>query len=445
MTKTDYLNKRLALIFKPVYVRVALLLMVVSYFYNLPVLKYSVQGDNEFRLFDIAGLVILYIIYINKPIVLFFIRSKTYLKTMNNFVMWCAATLIFTLLFSVFMGRPLWFIKSLLYYYHMLAFFYTGVLMAMYLRDKKRYKLVAHLVLIFTILESVLVFMQHYGYVPFLWNSVYEEAYGGFLSGTLGPNKICLGMTMFISLVYAIGLFMQSQIKVNKILIIVAMLMSLAIIGISGSRTTYLALLIFLCYLFIMKTRKFIALSILLSLAVIIAFFFNLELIDTIVTTIENRVINKVSNPEAFNPASANVDVEQLYQDLGAGRDRIVLMYLDYIARNPYVIPFGIGVNNRLLIGSSAHNIYLSLINEVGLVGLFLYLKWLTSFLYLKFGKMSSLKMVLNGLVFAMLVTLYFGEHLYLYRSVFTILGYFILITILLIVPRYYFNNAKRK
>lgn len=445
MTKTDYLNKRLALIFKPVYVRVALLLMVVSYFYNLPVLKYSVQGDNEFRLFDIAGLVILYIIYINKPIVLFFIRSKTYLNTMNNFVMWCAVTLIFTLLFSVFMGRPLWFIKSLLYYYHMLAFFYTGVLMAMYLRDKKRYKLVAHLVLIFTILESVLVFMQHYGYVPFLWNSVYEEAYGGFLSGTLGPNKICLGMTMFISLVYAIGLFMQSQIKVNKILIIVAMLMSLAIIGISGSRTTYLALLIFLCYLFIMKTRKFIALSILLSLAVIIAFFFNLELIDTIVTTIENRVINKVSNPEAFNPASANVDVEQLYQDLGAGRDRIVLMYLDYIARNPYVIPFGIGVNNRLLIGSSAHNIYLSLINEVGLVGLFLYLKWLTSFLYLKFGKMSSLKMVLNGLVFAMLVTLYFGEHLYLYRSVFTILGYFILITILLIVPRYYFNNAKRK
>ena len=445
MTKTDYLNKRLALIFKPVYVRVALLLMVVSYFYNLPVLKYSVQGDNEFRLFDIAGLVILYIIYINKPIVLFFIRSKTYLKTMNNFVMWCAVTLIFTLLFSVFMGRPLWFIKSLLYYYHMLAFFYTGVLMAMYLRDKKRYKLVAHLVLIFTILESVLVFMQHYGYVPFLWNSVYEEAYGGFLSGTLGPNKICLGMTMFISLVYAIGLFMQSQIKVNKILIIVAMLMSLAIIGISGSRTTYLALLIFLCYLFIMKTRKFIALSMLLSLAVIVAFFFNLELIDTIVTTIENRVINKVSNPEAFNPASANVDVEQLYQDLGAGRDRIVLMYLDYIARNPYVIPFGIGVNNRLLIGSSAHNIYLSLINEVGLVGLFLYLKWLTSFLYLKFGKMSSLKMVLNGLVFAMLVTLYFGEHLYLYRSVFTILGYFILITILLIVPRYYFNNAKRK
>jgi len=72
-------------------------------------------------------------------------------------------------------------------------------------------------------------------------------------------------------------------------------------------------------------------------------------------------------------------------------------------------------------------------------------MKWLTSFLYVKFGKVKSLKNVLSGLVFAMIVTLYFGEHLYLYRSVFTILGYFILITVLLITPRYYFNNAKPK
>ncbi|WAC01961.1 hypothetical protein N7U66_19310 [Lacinutrix neustonica] len=135
----------------------------------------------------------------------------------------------------------------------------------------------------------------------------------------------------------------------------------------------------------------------------------------------------------------------QLYEDLGAGRDRIVILYLKYIAENPYVIPIGIGVNNRLLIGASAHNIYLSLINEVGLVGLFIYIKWLTSFLYVKFGKATGLKNVLSGLVFAMIVTLYFGEHLYLYRSVFTILGYFILVTVLLIAPRYYFNHAKPK
>ncbi|WP_034057559.1 O-antigen ligase family protein [Lacinutrix jangbogonensis] len=445
MTKTDYLNERIGLLFKPLYVKVALFLMVMSYFYNLPVIKYSVQGNNELRLFDITGLLILYIVYANKPVVLFFIRSKSYLNTMNSFVMWCALTLAFTALFSFFMGKPFWFIKTLLYYYHMLVFFYTGVLMAMYLRDKSRYRLVAHLVLILSMAEAILIFLQHAGVVPFLWNDVYKETYAGFISGALGPNKICLGMTMFMSFVYAVGLFMQSQLKVNKILVIGCMLSSLAVIGISGSRTTYLALIIFLCYIFVMKTRKFIALSLVLSLALIVGFFLNLEIIETITTTFENRVLNKISNPDAFNPASLNVDVEELYDDLGAGRNRIVLLYLDYIASNPYVIPFGIGVNNRLLIGFSAHNIYLSLINEVGLLGLYLYLKWLFSFFYLKFGNASSLKLVLNGLVIAMLVTLYFGEHLYLYRSVFTILGYFILVTVLLIVPRYYFINEKRK
>ena len=38
--------------------------MIFSYFYNLPVLKYSIKGDNEFRLYDILGVFILY--YYNK-------------------------------------------------------------------------------------------------------------------------------------------------------------------------------------------------------------------------------------------------------------------------------------------------------------------------------------------------------------------------------------------
>ena len=443
MTTTDYINKQCQLLFKPLYVKLTVLAMIVSYFYNLPVIKYSVQGDNELRLFDVAGLLVLFILYNNSSLIFFYIRSKTYLKTFNTFVMWCGFTLIFTALFSVFTGKPLWFIKSLLYYYHMVVFFYTGVLVAMYLRERSNYKRVASIVLMLSILEAAVVFFQHSGYIPFLWNSVYEEAYGGFLSGTLGPNKICLGMTMFISFVFSVGLFLQKQLKVNKILILSSLLSSLAVIGISGSRTTYLALIIFACYIFIMKTRKFLALSVVLSLAVVIAFFFNLELIETITNTIQGRVIDKVSSPDAFK--AENIDVGQLYEDLGSGRSQLVIMYLKYIASHPYVIPIGIGVNNRLLVTSSAHNIYLSLINEVGLVGLFFYLKWLTSYLYLKFGKVSSLKLVLSGLVFAMLVTLYFGEHLYLYRSVFTILGYFILITILLIAPRYYFTNGKRK
>ncbi|GAL61462.1 O-antigen ligase family protein [Algibacter lectus] len=443
MTTSERVNNKIEHLFKSIYVKVALLLMVISYFYNLPALKYNLTGGNELRLHDLVGFVILFIVYNNLKLFAVYINSKTYFKYLKIFVLWAGFSLILNAAFSIYKGRPLWFVQTCLYYYHLLAFFYTAVLMSMYLRKRSNYKYAASLILILAIAEAILVFSQHAGLVPFLWNDIYLESYGGFLSGALGPNKINLGMNMFFSFIFATGLLLQSQLKVNKILVISALLTSLATIGVSGSRTTYLALIIFVCYLFVVNTKKFIGLSILISVGVIVAFFLNLDLIENITTTIENRVVNKVSNPGVFTGES--LDVGDLYEDLGAGRKQLSVRYFYYLIENPLIMPFGIGLNNRLLIQFSAHNIYLSLINELGLVGLFLYFKWLSNYLFLKFGKANSLRTVLQGLVLAMMVTLFFGEHLYIYRSLFTILGYFLLIVVMLIAPRYYFINAKSK
>ncbi|MDO7135415.1 O-antigen ligase family protein [Algibacter lectus] len=443
MTTSERVNNKIEHLFKSIYVKVALLLMVISYFYNLPALKYNLTGGNELRLHDLVGFVILFIVYNNLKLFAVYINSKTYFKYLKIFVLWAGFSLILNAAFSIYKGRPLWFVQTCLYYYHLLAFFYTAVLMSMYLRKRSNYKYAASLILILAIAEAILVFSQHAGLVPFLWNDIYLESYGGFLSGALGPNKINLGMNMFFSFIFATGLLLQSQLKVNKILVISALLTSLATIGVSGSRTTYLALIIFVCYLFVVNTKKFIGLSILISVGVIVAFFLNLDLIENITTTIENRVVNKVSNPGVFTGES--LDVGDLYEDLGAGRKQLSVRYFYYLIENPLIMPFGIGLNNRLLIQFSAHNIYLSLINELGLVGLFLYFKWLSNYLFLKFGRANSLRTVLQGLVLAMMVTLFFGEHLYIYRSLFTILGYFLLIVVMLIAPRYYFINAKSK
>lgn len=443
MTKSEYINKKIELLFRPVYIKVVLVLMVISYFYNLPVLKYSAIGENELRLYDLAGFVILFFVISNFKLIRTYIKSKTYFKYFHAFILWAGFSLIFNLIFSLYKARPLWFVQTCLYYYHLLVFFYTAILMAMYLRKRTNYKYIASLILLLAIAEALVVFAQHAGVVPFLWNEIYRMSYGGFLSGALGPNKINLGMNMFFSFIFATGLLLQPQLKINKILITATLLTSLATIGVSGSRTTYLALIVFVCYLFVSKTKKFFGLSIIISLGVIIAFFLNLELIETITTTIENRVVNKVSDPLLLS--GENLDVGELYEDLGSGRKELSIRYLYYLLENPLIIPLGIGLNNRLLIQSSAHNIYLSLINEVGLVGLFLYMKWIINYLYLKFGRLVSLKSALSGLILAMLVTLFFGEHLYIYRSLFTILGYFLLIVVMLIAPRYYFMNARKK
>ncbi|MNE85191.1 hypothetical protein D3C80_1821640 [compost metagenome] len=72
---------------------------------------------------------------------------------------------------------------------------------------------------------------------------------------------------------------------------------------------------------------------------------------------------------------------------------------------------------------------YIQVIKETGLVGFFLYFGWLISFLFIKFDKYRGFSLALNGLVLAMLVTLFFGEHLYIYRPLFGVLGLFLMIT----------------
>ncbi|GAL67599.1 hypothetical protein JCM19301_886 [Jejuia pallidilutea] len=158
MTKTEYIEKKIEYLFKPLYVKVALVLMVVSYFYNLPALTYSAIGQNELRLYDLAGLVILFIVYNNLKLFTVYIKSKSYFKYLHTFILWAGFTLVFNLVFSLYKARPLWFVQTCLYYYHLLVFFYTAVLMAMYLRKRSRYKYAASLILLLGIAKHFLYF-----------------------------------------------------------------------------------------------------------------------------------------------------------------------------------------------------------------------------------------------------------------------------------------------
>jgi len=76
---------------------------------------------------------------------------------------------------------------------------------------------------------------------------------------------------------------------------------------------------------------------------------------------------------------------------------------------------------------------YLNVIKELGLVGFFLYFGWLFSYFFISFKKYKGEALALKGLVLSMLVTLFFGEHLYIYRPLFAVLGMFLVIVNILI------------
>ena len=412
--------------------RITLWLLLFGYFYNLPIVGYSIKGDNELRLFDLLGIVIFYQYFINYSIVSTEIRKIIFFRRFQYFLIYCSFSILLTLVFSILYDRILWFVQSFLYLYHMWVFFLGAVFLYFSLSNKSRFRQFLTFFIVLVIAEGVLVILQNLGIVPFLWSETYRLGYHGFLSGTFGPNKIVLGMSMLISFICLIGINSEKKLKHSKILIYTAITIAAVCILLSGSRTSYVGAIFFLLYFLLTKTGNFVVFGIIGSILFGVLLFNSPLIADRISATIEDRVTYAIDSPEDI---TSYEDFTGVYEELGAGRAELHMKYVHYLLNNPLVIPFGRGFNNRLGVGSSAHNMYLSLINEVGLVGLILFLRWMLSFMVIVKRKMPGLRLALNGMIVAILVTLYFGEHLYVYRPLFGILGFFMMICVMLTVP----------
>jgi O-Antigen ligase len=422
---TLFLNK----MSNDVALKYVLLAMVFSYFYNLPFIKYNALGNNEFRIYDIAGFFVCYHYYIYFKFTNFIIEITKPLKWLLMFLKYASFMILITLFFFVYFDMSIYFIQCILYLYHFYVFFLTSVLLYILSFKKSNLQFFLKAICIFSILCCLVVILQNFNLIPFLWNDNYFKTYLGFLSGTLGPNKIVLGMTSLIMFCFSVGLLVENNYKLNRILIITAILFNLYVILISGSRTTYVGLLVFLGFFAIFKTSKFLLFGLIfitLSLSITVL---NDNFYSKIEQVFNQRVLGKVRSKNDLSKQK----VGDLYEDLGSGRSQLAKGNAIFLLENPAIIPFGVGFNNWSIIGEglSAHNMYLQVIKELGLVGFVLYFGWLIQYLLIDFKQFKGFAIALKGLVVSMLVTLFFGEHLYIYRPVFAILGLFLAVTVL--------------
>jgi hypothetical protein len=406
--------------------------MIFSYFYNLPVIKYSIKGSNEFRLYDILGLVLLYYFYKHYKILNFIIVKIPFLSLLRKFLYWACLTMIVSLFFYIINNAVISFLQVLLYMYHFWIFYIAALFWYILFLDKLNLKKAINLIIRLSVICCLIVILQNLGIVNFLWNETYLESYGRFFSGTLGPNKIVLGMTCFFTLCLCLGVVLSKEIKINFFLACSAILLNLYVIVLSGSRTTYVALIFFVIFFAFRSPLRFAVFSFFFSVLFVGLITFKPELGKNLDDVLNNRIFDKTSvfKTNTFDD-DGDKGYEDLYSDLGSGRDRLTVGNALYLLDNPHIIPFGTGFMNRFdkAPGQSAHNMYLQVIKETGLVGFVLYFGWLLSYLFIKFDKFEGFSLALNGLVFAMLVALFFGEHLYIYRPLFGLLGLFLLIT----------------
>lgn len=415
--------------------------IIISYFYNLPVLKYSIKGDNEFRLYDLFGVLIFYHYYQHRFVINAFIKNIFFMRKLRKFMYWAILTFPVSLVFYILNDALISFLQVVLYMYHFWVFFLASVFVYVLSLKRENKKKIIYLIIFLSIVSCLIVILQNFLVVDFLWSEAYRKVYGGFLSGTLGPNKVVLGITSFLIFAFSMGLLLEKKSYINKFFVIASVLINLYVILISGSRTTYLACLVFLGWFLIKSPIRFLTISTFLSVLFISLVSYNPDLFKSIDETLNNRIFGKLKQTD-----EEDVEVGDLYADLGSGRDRLAIGNAIYLLENPLVIPFGIGFVNHFdsAPGKSAHNMYLQVIKETGVVGFVLYFGWLISYLFVRFKKNKGFSIATYGLVFSMLVTLFFGEHLYIYRPLFGILGLFLLVMNLMLSELHKLELDKR-
>ncbi len=422
-------------------VKFLLWVILVSYWYNMGVITYGAVGSNDLRLYDIAFLPIIYLFMKDYYKLKLFIKKNISLYRMFRFLKWASLLFAVTVYYCVFQYRIVWAFQSLMYLYHFWGFVIAAIYLKYIYTDSKDILYFLTVFMAIGLAEGLLIIAQHYGVVPILWAQRWIDAYGDdALTGTLGLNRVLPGLSMFLCFVIA-SVFLSNQSKTpffSRLLAIAVSLVGLVVILLSGSRTSWVATIIFAVIVYIRNISLIITTCIAMVVFMMFPSLLPGTLQDKFDEVLENRVLGKMSEP--VPGGSDDVDAGQLYDDLGANRDERAMRYIINLGDKIWIVPFGGGFNNRLTVGGdSAHNIYLTLIAEVGIVGVILYVSWLLS--YFKVIKEHTLMgynkifdiTALRALVIAMMITLLFGEHLYIYRPSYGFLGMFLMVTSLLI------------
>jgi len=433
---------------------VFLLLLSISYWYCLPVLTQSAFGYSEFRSYDVMLLILIVLMTTRYLTVLrTYVAADAVAKWLVRFCAWATLTYPITIVVSQLNDNTEVILTTLVFLFHLWGFSIAYIAFRAFVSSRQRALQMLDVFLIIGIAEGVIIALQSNGTVPRFWSALYDSYGGMSFSGTLGPNRQLPGHMMLLTIGVSVA-YWRNRSAVGKVrlsIAAVATLVGLVGLGLSASRTAWTASAVFGTVCLFGRRQQ---LGVFGLIIVVVASFFVVvpeNVRDRMVEIYDWRLTNRLAL------ASPQDDALSRFQNIDAGRSGIWIGGAQTLLERPWLIPFGGGVNNyRQAVANdvSGHNIYLTLIAEVGIIGLFLYLRWVaavwqtSSSLGATAAKLPEdhtprfLPTEVRALVIAIMVSLLAGEIVYPYRAAFAFMGSFLQLCALLTSPALVFGAA---
>jgi hypothetical protein len=405
--------------------RIALFLYIVSLFYNIPIGNVG----QEVKLYDPLFFFFLYHYFSNRQGIQTFAQADAASRGMIKFAVWCCFTFVITVVWFVAISKFFQVFQSILYLIHLWGFIICTIFLRKeFVLNRAYFEKTILLFLVIGLIECLVIIGQNVGVVPYLWAKAYFDGYDGAntFTGTMGPNRVVPGSAMFLTFAVAVAILTAKQgTKKTWIASVALAVLSAATALLVGSRTGYISLAGFLVVLTLLSPVKVLKIAIPSALVIflLVASGATGPVKERILFMIDYRVVNEVETVDKYTTST------DYYQVLGSGRKGKLFKAAEFVGNNPWILPVGSGFNNRFSgatkQGNSAHNLFLTLIIENGIVGLLLYLAMLFGFMRGQFWSRSNF--VLWATLGGVFVNMFFGEAFYIYRPAFGLFGILLL------------------
>jgi O-antigen ligase len=423
-----------------------LALLSASYWYCLPLIRQRLVGYSEFRLYDVVLAVLISVLILRyRLVVKRFFQQDAPGKWLMKFCIWASITYVVTVIWSLSNKNTTWVMVSAIYLFHLWGFVLAYAAFRIFIRSQHQCLRLLDLFLLLGAVEALLICLQSIGVVPRLWGSLYDVYGTKTYSGTLGPNRVMPGISMVLLLVVAAGYWRNVRaVGAGRLgLALFSAGTGLLALGVSGSRTAWVVFATFCLLSFaIARRRQAGILALGVMVVVLLAVIGPASIKQRFIDMYRWKLADKLSQTEDSGLSSQIRSVD-------AGRVDIWKRGAGGLLSNPWLIPFGAGFNNRYALnqGDSPHNMYLTLVTELGLLGLYLYLQWLRALWFesrdrvllaaraTRLSKKVYLPVDMKALLGAMIFGLVAGELLYVYRPTFSLFGIFLFVCAILNHP----------
>jgi hypothetical protein len=431
-----------------------LFVLSLSYLYCLPLLRTGVVlgvTASEVRLYDLVFVVMF--LFVLVPMLSQIFKVWSSLSMAHKFLLYWLLLGILGLVITL-ITRENRFIIGMIRYFRFFSFSIVFVLGFMFIQNRKQLLILFDAMIICIALISVVGSLQGINIVPNLWPdyyAIYSDFDGGYLStATLAPNHTHYSLIMAFGIIMIISRFTISfRLSLLNVIYSLSLFPMLYSMIASRGRSGWLVLGIYLVVnLILSRNIKGFVFGVLLVGGIGIMFEGNIQAGNSSVQDILlYRSIN--TNKQLGKTALDIVDDEEKnwIERVDDNRWYIYQKSIENLLNNPQYLLIGAGFQNASRgignVALAAHNAYINVVAEHGLIGLFIYLSFLY-YLY-RFGAQAknnannkaSYTMALNWIcLFAgLLVANFFGEIIYPGRALFTFLGTFFIIAVLFLHP----------